>query len=92
MGFQSTVESFKDNDAIILPRRRRLQTLTDCLQRYPVVATLGARQVGKTTACSGQASQHLAYVTPVWYRRLYRFPGREQLEAAKCKGIFLTSS
>ena len=34
---------------MILPRRRHLQTLTDCLQCYPVVAILGARQVGKTT-------------------------------------------
>ena len=34
---------------MLLPRRRHLQTLTDHLQRYPVVAILGARQVGKTT-------------------------------------------
>ena len=34
---------------MIIPRRRHLQTLTDCLQHYPVVAILGARQVGKTT-------------------------------------------
>ena len=34
---------------MILPRRRHLQTLTDCLRRYPVVAMLGASQVGKTT-------------------------------------------
>ena len=34
---------------MILPRRRHLQTLTDRLRHYPVVAILGARQVGKTT-------------------------------------------
>ena len=34
---------------MILQRHRHLQTLTDCLQHYPVVAILGARQVGKTT-------------------------------------------
>ena len=33
---------------MILPRRRHLQTLTDHLQRYPVVVIFGARRVGKT--------------------------------------------
>ena len=34
---------------MILQRCRHLQTLTNCLRRYPVVAIIGARQVGKTT-------------------------------------------
>ena len=34
---------------MMIQRSRHLQTLTECLQHYPVVAILGARQVGKTT-------------------------------------------
>ena len=34
---------------MILQRHRHLQALTDALGQYPVVAILGARQVGKTT-------------------------------------------
>jgi len=40
---------FKYIQCMILTRRRHLHQLTDLLTRYPIVALVGARQVGKTT-------------------------------------------
>jgi uncharacterized protein len=40
---------FKYHDCMIIERLRHLAQLADLLTRYPIVAILGARQVGKTT-------------------------------------------
>jgi predicted AAA+ superfamily ATPase len=44
---------------MLIQRTRHIQQLLDCLLEYPVVAILGARQVGKTTL-SRQLVQHLS--------------------------------
>lgn len=46
------------NGCIMVPRRRQLKTVFELLKNFPVVAILGARQVGKTTLAQQVLEKH----------------------------------
>ena len=52
-----------ENDAVIIPRPRHLHRLQVALTESPIVAIIGARQIGKTTLAHQLAQQITASVT-----------------------------
>jgi hypothetical protein len=57
------MRSFKVESAAVIDRRRQLATVKRLLARNPVVAILGARQVGKTTLARAHADRQKGGVT-----------------------------